>query len=417
MANVYAIPSTDSLNDFNKSDPNYLLASCAYVISLIKKVEDELLDHINSYDAHKSSDHIESAINMNESIDVKELPIENKTIENIEAVSINTDSTHKFISDTQLSIFKDKVSTFELQSAISNLRTELEKIVNDYFIKLINKEDAVQRIKDIECAISESKDLDSIISLLSGKATKNELNDHAKSIFHLNNNDRKALNLLIKFIEKGCADWNAPSTEPNYIRNKPESLPANGGNADTVGGYKPKDLLNHQAYDIIIGIGVLITNVDFLLPPDGSKNDDLISVLTQSDTKYSHSLMFRSGFYKFKTISLSSHSITGAPNNATKFYVESMSLNQTTLRDIQFKDSVIHIESNVNLENCSFVSSIIYLEASYESTIRNCSFDNCNIVFNGACMDNIITGNRFKKSRWPSSYYGGGNMIVNNLSY
>ena len=309
-----------------------------------------------------------------------------------------------------------EVTKIELENRINKLREEINELINNSFIRLLNKNDAVQRIKDIEYALNESEDLSPLIELIGTKATKEELKNHFESVFHLTSNDRKALDVLLNFIAEGFADWNANPEDPNYIKNKPKALPANGGNADTVNGYTAKELKNHQAYDLIIGIGLLCDNVDQLLPPDGSKNNDVAEVISKMDGRFSHSFMFRSGLYKFDLFNLKSHSINGAPNYATIFNVKSMKLNSTTIRDIKFTDSNIHIYTKVSLSDCYFDSCNIYIDASYQSTIRNCIFNNCNIQFDGMCMYNMITENRFISSGRPM-YYGGNNLIINNLVY
>lgn len=403
MANLYKITPENIPEDYEANNSNYLLASRAYVDACIKK----LSDNIN----------IGNAINYGESVTIDNLPINNKTA-HINAEDINTDSKHRFISDAQLLIFKDKASKIELQYATKALYDRVKKLIDDAFIKLINSENAITRLKDIQTMINECEDLNSLVTLLSSKVSKEELENHESSQFHITDDDRNSLNALNNLIKAGYADWNASPEDPNYIKNKPESLPANGGNADTIDNYKSEVLLNHQAYESIIGIGNsddrISSQVDVLLPMDNSENGNLAKLLHEMKT--SRSLMFRSGKYKFDIIHLNKHSINGSPNGETIFIVKSMYIDSTTIRDIKFIDSNIHICSNVKFENVQCVNCNIYIEAAYESTIRNCDFDRCNILFNGACMYNIITNNRFKHSGNPM-YYGGDNLIMNNLIY
>lgn len=312
--------------------------------------------------------------------------------------------------------YVDTVTKLELEFEVNKLREEFNDSINEAFIKLLNRKDAVKRIKDIDYAVNQTEGLNALIKLTSTKVDQEQLQDHINSLLHLTDDDKVALNILLNAIECGFADWNAGPKDPNYIKNKPEALPANGGNADTIEGHTAKELKNHQAYDVIIGIGVLCDNVDQLLPPDGSKNNDAAEVISKTDAKFSHSFMFRSGLYEFDTFTLKSHSLNGAPNNATIFKVKSMKLNSTTIRDINFINSNIHINTNVSLSDCRFDCCNIYIDASYQSTIKNCLFNNCTIQFNGVCMYNIITENRFISSGKPI-YYGGNNLIINNLVY
>ena len=125
MANVFTFNPKDPNEDFNKDDANYQLASVAYVCSLIKKLSDVLENHINDLSAHSFDDSKRSVdINTTESINIQDLELET-SIEVPTAKDISTDSKHRFISDSQLNILKDKPSVIDMEAAIMNRRDNL----------------------------------------------------------------------------------------------------------------------------------------------------------------------------------------------------------------------------------------------------------------------------------------------------
>lgn len=427
MANVYKIKSEDISDDFDENNNNYQLASVAYVNTLIKKLEDLIISHENSDDPHSKLKDTNNTINMNESLDIKELNISNEITTPIDISMINTDSNHKFISDSLLSIFKDKPSEMELQSAIMDLRNEFKVMLNNYFTNLLNMSDSLQKIKDLSYFINEDDNLSKLLSVLSSKLDKESFSEHDKSIFHLNNNDRKALNLLLSFISEGCADWNADQEAPNYIRNKPESLPANGGNADTISGYSIDALLNHQIEDSIIGVINGKYNkerADIILTEDADENAKIIRYIkNKTEGMYS----FLSGTYLFTDFYLNMDSslygnitIKGTGNRNTIFKTENGTINGTIyIKDIVFIQSELHIISNCTFDNVRFVDCTIHIDGSNEVTIKNCILENCTILTSGkfgTCNKNIIIYNRFIKSHLPN-IVGLNNIIDNNIEY
>ena len=134
---------------------------------------------------------------------------------------------------------KEKMISKTTLTAVENdIVNNLKITINQQIDNIINNKGATDAINKIIKITSEHKDA---IDLFKNLIDKDELKSHEQNGLHITEKDRIALNLLLKFIDKGCADWNASEGEPNYIRNKPESLKANGGNSDTVGGCRAED--------------------------------------------------------------------------------------------------------------------------------------------------------------------------------
>ena len=139
MSNIYYIdPEKSRIENNDTTDPNYQIPSVSYVNSLIKKIEDIIITHENSSDAHKFNNSNIKLIDFKDGITPIELAMQNK-YDKVPASEIDVDSTHQFITQAQLNIFKDKPSTLQMQNLIMDLRNEIKTSLNDYFNKLINK--------------------------------------------------------------------------------------------------------------------------------------------------------------------------------------------------------------------------------------------------------------------------------------
>ena len=423
MANVYTFNPNEPEEDFDRNNSNYQLASIAYINSVVKKLIDAIEDHLNDPTAHQSCpDKKKLSINALESIDIHELNIEGSKLPS-NAKDINTDPSHRFISDTEINNLKSKPSTTDMQNAIMDLRNELKSTIESAYIDLLNTPDVLQKLKNVAYVLKADPNLDKTITDLASRITKNEFKDHIDSNLHLSNEEHEALSILINLIKSGCADWNAHRGTPNYIRHKPDSLPANGGDADTVGGYSVKDIMNHQAEEYIYG-------TENELYPEEEANtiilndtniDNYISMICEHGKGL---FLFKTGKYSFSTMICSiphdndtGFTIRGSNNRSTIFIGEIAKFNgRVTVKDLAIKSASVHIESLCTLDNVYFNSCKISLDSCNEATIRDCIFENCIIEFNGTCLNTIITGNRFIKSGRPQ-YYNSSNLFANNLYY
>ena len=423
MPNIYTFnPNEDQKDNFDKNNPNYQLASVAYVYTLVKKVLDILEDHINNYNTH-SNDSIRENLEIDPyaNVTICELP-ESKNIDSISAENIDTNSKHQFISDAQLSLLKDKPSMHEVQTLIMDLRNEFKSNVNNSYNRLANSPNIIKKLRDIASIIENNNTLDSIFTALSDKVNTTDLEQHINSAYHLTNNDRKALNLLLKFINKGCADWNATEDDPNYIRNKPASLPANGGNADTVGGYKVDKLINHQLEKYVYGVegNDYQSNMVDAIFKKNEKVDGIISALSSSQMG---SYAFKNGEYQFDNFSLDTYypaerhiTIKGA-NHDTIFNANSVLVNgRVTIEDLTFTNANVTIKSFCTFDNVRFKNCTVIIDSSTQTDIRNCIFDDCIVTFRGILSNTMITGCRFINSGYPM-YVSPNNIITNNLYY
>lgn len=390
----------------NADDINSQLASVAYVNESLKQFKDALTKILNT-----------SILFESYNPELKKLPEKEIDLSNIPAENINIDSNHKFLTEAELSVLKDKPTTHDVNVMIDELKKELLDTITNKFDFIFSNINSLENIRYLINLLNDDDRSKGIIDLINSKASNKDFEEHIKSIYHLSSNDRKALNELIKFIKSGCADWNATEKDPNYIRNKPDSLPANGGDAETISGYNIDVILNHQLENLIIGY----ENNNY------SENEVDIMLSTKEETQYLFDKIkdggiysFRKGAYECDSIELNNGNnniiIHGAGNLNTIFNINTIKASTNISFDnICFKDSNIIIGANCEFTNCTFINCDINLMQSINCKIDSCNFTKSIFMFNGVCLNNIIINNRFFNGRIPF-YSGGNNIIVNNIS-
>ena len=379
-----------------------------YVDSRFKRIQDS----INNYANGKDVDQIE-LLDDNISVEeinnkVKRLTAHGDARNKVKPEDIILDTNHRFINDIQEEKIKESVTRTDLEAAERDITNNLKLSINQTVDNLINDKDAIDAINKIKKVISKNH---STIDLFKNLIDKDDLNAHEKNGNHINWEDRAALNLLLKFIDKGCADWNAKEGDANYVRNKPKSLPANGGNADTVGNYKPEDLFNKQLAKCIIGIDNNNKNyskkdVNILL----NKNN----VNTLNTYLCDNSLTYiREGYYNINEFKMPVNSNVSGVGVSTQIDNCKANINNNSkLHDIYFTNSEININCNESeITDTTFKNCKINLSCS-RAIIKECRFIDCTFINqkinNSIIKDNICSGTTNK-----IEYYGGNNIISN----
>lgn len=401
MSTVYSINN-------NTSDEEFLIPSMKYVKTLAKQIEDMLVSNSSNY---------LQTINT----EVKELPVGIKEINNIDAKKINTDSTHLFVSEEILNKIDNRVSLIDIEKLLNEYKLDMKNEVNNIYNKLINDARALQKLRNIIYLLNEEDTLKSIVNTLSNKIDNDDLEEHINSDKHVSNKDRENLDMLLSFVRSGGVDWNADKDSICHINNKPSSLPANGGNADSIDGFTSEEVVNKLTTDLIIGIDLNNyydeSSVDLLINYDISPDE----LITELNTK-SGIIHFRRGTYSFDNFVLSRNNgsneiiIEGEYSNTVFILNKFLISNNMTIKDIAIINSDITISKTSVIDNVVFRNCNINIESAENSIIRNCRFNNCNITFNGSCINNMITNNTLSNSS-SLDYIGGNNMISNNLYY
>ena len=351
-----------------------------YIDNKLKLIQDTLNNHINnSLTAHTESDY--EKINIIDSNDLKlkfKEPIQESTknVSNL-AKDIKTDSNHRYITESQIDEFSSKVDQVQLDDAIKTLKTE----INNRFDSLLSSKDSLKAINIIKDFLNDC-DYD-LINSVSSKVEQEEFDEFKKSIY-ITEKERLALNSLIKFIENGV-DWNAEYSEAGYINNKPESLPANGGDAHTLDGYCVRRLMSNKS-DVKFSIGIdnngySADRVSYLI----TENDNIKAILETLINIVGQDggvLLLRSGIYKFEdNDALDIHTdsneyiIKGEGRNTI---LSNMNLNlkdNITIKNIYFKNCKITVNSYCELINNTFENCEILIGDCNLSKIKDCTFD------------------------------------------
>jgi len=333
------------------------------------------------------------------------------------AKDVVTDAEHQFISQRLVDIFKDKPSKIDLEQSLASLKKEIDVDHAKYYDALINTPNAVQKISDVFEVIRNDDEMDSVFELIATRLPKEIFDKHEASLMHVTNADRKALNALIKFIKEGCADWNATESDPNYIRNKPTSLPADGGNAETLSGYDAHSLHSKAYADIVVGSKLYTNNNDDVDICVGEGKDNYTSAMQEveyyiNSTECSR-IHFKPGRYELNYSRNFDMSlvITGDGYSSVLMFLADAYINDVTFRDIKFTDSEIHLKDNVKFDNCIFDMCDIILDGS-GNNIVNCDFKECTIRLERESVKNIICQNKLSKE---IRSVGGNNIIQNNI--
>ena len=279
--------------------------------------------------------------------------------------------------------------------------------LNDQLDNILNNRDAINAINSIKDVISNNQES---LDLFKDLVSKEEFKDHLNDGLHLSSEDRIALNLLLKFIDKGCADWNAVEGDANYIRNKPSSLPANGGNAETLGGYCVYRLMTKQSEKYIIGINTAKTyglnEVNLLLT---TKNVNKLEKYLVDFT----SICIREGDYQPQNLNIGAVTLYGV-GDGTQICNSNVKISNSKIRDLKFINCNITINgASGSLQNIVFENCVINLLDVNQYIIKNNIFRNCKFtmdkIYNSIIKDNIFD------STMALIYFGGGNIISDNV--
>jgi hypothetical protein len=384
-----------------------LIPSIEYIQTIVKMIENELKSLNVNFNGFKTIDANIEELNTDKNI--------------IPAESIKTDSKHRFVNEALLTTFVSKPSMFQVEQLIENLRKEVENKINESYMKLINTPNVINKLRDIASILYEdSNDANKLISTIAAKATIEQLEEHAASYTHMNNNDRKALNILLKCVTDGFIDWNAEDGEINSLKNKPLALPADGGNADTISNHKINELINKNTEDIIIGRTSKKYSKDScdLFAADGIINQEDFESTIKS-IEYG-TVLFKTGEYYINIMDAQYLRkppvvFSGTHRKLSTIIVkEIINMYNTSFVNIGFKDSNIRINSYTDLNNVEFKNCNIILHKSEECNISNCVFIDCEISIEGPIMNNIIVHNRFINTK-PIVYLGSSNIIKENI--
>lgn len=246
------------------------------------------------------------------------------------------------------------------------------------------------------------------------------------------------------------SDWlQTDSNADSYILNKPDTMPANGGNADTVGGYKASELKSsNKAVTFVIGpasSGFTDKDVDYLC--DGTNDVSQIRLAIEAMPTTGGSLLFREGTYIFTEtleLDLLDVKLEGSGNTTFKNSIMQadsimlrLSATNCTIKNITFDGTgmsstgcCLYIDGNTNLiTDCQFINgtnAIRLSSGSYNKVIANDFNTNARAIFleapnkeaygNVICENTILDCSKEGILLMSSLNYKVSNTVVNSNS-
>jgi len=415
MSVIYKIKNPEDSKDI-------LLVSKDYVDSQFKALKDALINHERNIDnAHtKNSGTSESAANL-DNTEFHDLNIES-IVEQTEilASKIKTDSTHRFLTDSQIISLRDKPSDHEVDNAISKAKEDIKRQYMNLYTKFLNIPDGAKKLREIANIISSDNNLSNLVGLLNDKISVDELEDHENDASkHINNNDRKALNVLLNLINTGLI---------NTVENLNAGVINTSMNSHALDNKSYEQVRDKSIYTKTIGIfssGYDETRADVMLPAGQWLSKEFFDLGLYKQTG---KVAFLPGLYDIPEMNIYVFNdtpgvIIEGSGESTEFLLNRGSLNNITIRDMLFKgkDSglgvvTIFLGSKVVLENMTLRNITFEMESSERCIIRNCILDHCTFRLKaGSCYNNIFMNNIVDDYSVIPKYNGGGNQYINNI--
>ena len=282
------------------------------------------------------------------------------------ATMITEDETHRFVTDEEKVDWNNKATVQYVDDSASKILSASKSFTDTKLSAMFNSsEEQLQILRSLAFELKKDDIVKKFFDLFNECAKNTELQDHTiNSKIHMSSEDRILLNNVKEALTSGLnPDWNEKDTSSlKYIENKPTSLPANGGNADTVGGYSATELLTNKSfYDYTIGTPNYTTNEVSIKTEYNSLIESIEDVINLINKGKGYSVLFRPGSYSVEkelVIKASNTTFTGI-GNISKLLGASIRIigNNNTIENITLTNdkgilvnkTAIYIEGNDNI--------------------------------------------------------------------
>jgi len=402
MSEIYRIYDKETGNE-------QLLVSKEYVDLRIKALKDAILSHIQNIDkAHTDqSDPAKNQTSILDNADIVDIDL-SLNIPEIPAEMVKTDPMHRFITHSQLEVFKDKPTTHEVETMVNNNINYLKNSFNEMYARLLNMPDAVKKLREIAKVVQDDENLKGIYDAIDDKVTDEEFADHLKSNLHLNNVDRKSLNLLLSLIQDGTID-KVKSVSLDYCNS--------AFNSYHLDGKTPEQIRSRGAYHRIYSVaGYNENEADYYFYAGEHIYKE---VFDQAIYNMVGKVLFRECDYdipefimnrpKYKDL------IIEGCGNGTNFIVDRCYFNYVQFDNCAFSNaSFMQVLNSNTFRNVQFDNCKITLDEATMNRFIDCIFNNCEIRFNKVCTYNRFSGCIFNKTKQPK-YAGGNNIFSDNI--
>ena len=199
---------------------------------------------------------------------------------------IEQDENNRFVTDLEKSSWNNKVDSSYVDERINTTISTTKSMIDTKIANIFNtSKDQLEVLRTLAFELKNDNTVKKFIDLYDSCTKREEFNDHIlNNKIHLNKNDIALLENVKSLLESGFPDFAIP-----------DSLPANGGNADTVGNHKVEDLVNNRSfYDYVVGDSSYtkdqVTNIV-------ENTEDISKILDSLCKDKKYSILFKPGYY------------------------------------------------------------------------------------------------------------------------
>lgn len=199
---------------------------------------------------------------------------------------IKQDKFNRFVSDLDKSTWNNKVDRDYMDETISKTLSTVKSMIDTKVANMFNTaEDQLEVLRSLAFELKNNNTVKEFIGMYNECIKTEDFKEHVlNDKIHLNRNDIALLENVKSLLESGFPDFSIP-----------KSLPANGGNADTVGNYKAEDLLNNKDfYDYTIGDSSYDKNKVSVIADNAETIEDILFLISKQK---GYSILFRPGRY------------------------------------------------------------------------------------------------------------------------
>lgn len=325
------------------------------------------------------------------------------------ATMITEDKSHRFTTDDEKDSWNKKAEVEYVDNSTSKVLTSAKSFTDAKIAALLNStEEQLEVLRSLSFELKKDDVSKKFFDLYNECVKNKEFQIHSlNSDIHMSKSDRVLLNDVKSALNSGLnPDWeetNASSLK--YIEHKPVSLPANGGNADTVGGYTAEQLLNKTYY------------YDYAVESE----NELEKTINCLNKNSGYTLLIRPGSYdldKELVIKASNIVITGI-GKLSKLLEVSIKIigNNNIIENITLSNNdsnivnktAIYIEGNDNIirnNNISNYANGIEIEGSNNKIISNSLYNIRNTAINLKANNNTNYGNTIDNNDVKNSIIG-----------
>ena len=352
---------------------------------------------------------------------------------------ISEDELHRFVSDDQITKWDNKAEISYVDNSASKTLSASKAFTDSKISAIFNStEEQLQVLRSLAFELKKDDTVKNFFDLFNQCAKNTELQEHTlNSKIHMSKADRNLLNDVKDAISTGMnADWN--ETNPSsirYINNKPKALLADGGNADTIGGYTAEELLTNKSfYDYTIGTSDYTSKEVSVLTEIDSVLDTIENIVNLINKGQGYNVLFRPGSYSIEkelVINASNTTFSGI-GKLSKLLGASIRIigNNNTIENITLSNgqdnivnrTAIYVEGNDNIIRFNTIMNYnegILVEGSNNTVVNNILVNIRNNAVKltstiNANYGNIINKNTIKNSNIGITLLSSKNTLLRN---